>query len=163
MPLRSVHAAIMFPIISDARLYEFTGGSPPPSEASLEELYAKRESQRSPTGKEIWLNWLIWQVERQEGVGYIQATVLPTHAYVAWVVGTRWQSLGYASEGATAVVKWLGALGVKEIRACVNPAHSASQRVAKNAGLRRTEDFHDGEEVWAYHFSGKRPGPLPSD
>jgi RimJ/RimL family protein N-acetyltransferase len=150
VPMRSVHAAIMFPILSDVRLYEFTGGSPPSSEESLAELYAALESRRSPDGNELWLNWLIWRLDRGEGVGYTQATVHPTHAYVAWVVGTRWQGLGYASEAAAALVRWLGALGVAEIRACVNPAHAASRRVAHNAGLRLTSDFVGGEEVWAY-------------
>ena len=150
VPMRSAHAAIMFPILSDAKIYGFTGGFPPTSEESLAEIYAARESRRSPDGEQLWLNWLIWDSERGAGVGYTQATVHPTHAYVAWVVGTRWQGLGYASEAAAALVKWLGALGVAEIRACVNPAHTASRRVAQNAGLRLTKDFIDDEEVWAH-------------
>lgn len=151
VPMRSAHAAILFPILSDARLYEFTGGSPPSSEESLAETYAALESRRSPDGNALWLNWLVWHLDRREGVGYTQATVHPTHAYVAWVVGARWQGLGYASEAAAALVKWLGSLGVAEIRACVNPAHAASRRVAQNAGLRLTTDIIGGEEVWACH------------
>ena len=150
MPMRSAHAAIMFPILSDAKLHEFTGGSPPSSEESLAEVYAARESRRSPDGKQLWLNWLIWQSEREEGVGFTQATVHPTHAYVAWVVGTQHQGLGYASEAATALVTWLADLGVAEVQACVHPEHTASRRVAQNAGLGLTKDFIDGEEVWAY-------------
>lgn len=149
VPMRSVHAAIMFPVLSEAKIYEFTGGSPPTSEESLAKIYASRESRRSPDGDQLWLNWLIWQSDRGQGVGCTQATVHPTHAYVAWVVGTRWQGLGYASEAAAALVRWLGVLGVAEIRACVNPAHEASRRVAQNAGLRMTKDLIDGEEVWA--------------
>lgn len=160
VPMRSVHAAILFPILSDARLYEFTGGSPPSSEESLAEAYAILESRRSPDGNELWLNWLIWHLDGGECVGYTQATVHPTHAYVAWVVGTRWQGLGYASEAAAALVKWLEALGVAEIRACVNPAHTASRRVAQNAGLQLTSDFVGGEEVWAYQGKHARPDAL---
>ncbi len=150
VPMRSVHAAIMFPVLSDAKLYEFIGGSPPSSEESLADVYASRESRRSPGGDQLWLNWLMWESEQGEAVGYTQATVHPTHAYVAWLVDTRWQGLGHASEAATALVRWLVALGVQEIRACVNLGHTASRRVAHNAGLRMTKDFIDGEEAWAY-------------
>jgi RimJ/RimL family protein N-acetyltransferase len=82
-------------------------------------------------------------------VGYTQATIHPTHAEVAWVVGTRQQGLGYASEAAKALVSWLGALGVAEVRAHVHPTHTASRRVAHHAGLRRTGELNDGEDVWA--------------
>lgn len=150
VPMSSAHAGIMFPILSDQKLYKFTGGSPPASEESLAGIYASRESRRSPDGHELWLNWLIWQTERGEAVGYTQATVHSTHAFVAWVVGTQHQGLGYASEAATALVKWLEVLGVAEIRACVNPANTASQQVAQNAGLRETSGFIDGEQVWAF-------------
>jgi RimJ/RimL family protein N-acetyltransferase len=145
-----VHAAAMFPLLSDPRLYEFTGGSPPASVEALAETYAFRELRRSPDGTELWLNWLIQEIVGGAALGYTQATVHPTHAYVAWVVGTRWQGRGYASEAAAALVRWLTALGVPDVRACVNPAHTASRRVAQNAGLRMTQDFIDGEEVWAH-------------
>src|SRR4029077_4227566 len=106
-PMRRVHAAVMFPILSDASLYEFTGGEPPSSVEALAEVYACRESRRSPDGSQLWLNWLIRQRELGDVVGYTQATVLPTHAYVAWLVGTQWQGLGYASEAASCLVNWL--------------------------------------------------------
>lgn len=152
VPLRRTHATILFPVLTDDALYTFTGGTAPSSEAALAERYAPLETRRSPDGNELWLNWLIWQVEEDEGVGFTQATVLPTHAYVAWVVGTRWQGRGYASEAASALVEHLRTLGVPEIRACVHPSHVASRRVAQNAGLRATPDVIDGEEVWAHRF-----------
>lgn len=148
IPVRRLHAAILYPILQDERLYEFTGGTPPPSVDALAETYAYREARRSPDGGELWLNWLIRHRERGEGIGTTQATVHPTHASVAWIVGTRWQGRGYASEAAAALVEWLIARGVRDIRACVHPDHVASQRVAANAGLRRTEERIDGEDVW---------------
>jgi RimJ/RimL family protein N-acetyltransferase len=149
VPMVRAHAAIMFPILSDSRLYAFTGGSPPVSEESLAAIYTARESRRSPDGAELWLNWLLWEREGGEGIGYAQATVHAAHAYVAWVVGTQWQNLGHASGAAAALVRWLHAMGVPEIRACVNPAHSASRRVARNAGLQQTGTVVDGEGVWS--------------
>jgi RimJ/RimL family protein N-acetyltransferase len=135
-PMLRSDAGEMFPLLSDSRLYEFTGGEPPSSVTSLAELYGWRDS--------------------REAVGYAQATVHPSHAYVAWVIGTSWQGRGYASESAGRLVRWLRSVGVPEIRACVNPAHAASGTVALRAGLRRTGEVQDGEEMWIC----RRP-PLP--
>jgi RimJ/RimL family protein N-acetyltransferase len=110
--------------------------------------YRQYESRRSPNGKELWLNWLIAQSGNTVGIGYTQATVYASHADVAWVVGVPWQGQGFASEAAGALVQWLNNLGVRDIRACVNPAHIASQRVAQKAGLEKTSQMVDGEEVW---------------
>lgn len=152
-PMKREHAEAMFPVLADARLYEFTGDAPPPSVASLEATYAFRESRRSPDGRELWLNWVIRERERGEPIGTVQATVLPGHAYVAWIVGIPWQGAGYASEAAIALVQWLRNLGVAEVRACVNPAHTASRNVARNAGMQLTGDVADGEEVWARRWA----------
>lgn len=147
-PLLQCHATELYPVLSDSKLHEFTGGEPPASLESLAELYAWREARRSPDGEELWLNWVIRERDGGAAVGYAQASVESSHAWVAWVVGTAWQNRGYASEAARAVVEWLRGLGVREIRACVHPAHVASRKVATHAGLRRTDRTSDGEEVW---------------
>ena len=147
-PLLPAHASALYPILADISLYEFTGGSPPFSETALAELYTRRLSRRSPDGKELWLNWLIRTRDPGIAIGYVQATVSPAHAQVAWVVGAQWQGRGYASEAAQALVGWLQRLRVPQIRACVNPRHAASQKVARNAGLRRTDELCENEEVW---------------
>ncbi|MCA9786821.1 MAG: GNAT family N-acetyltransferase [Candidatus Cloacimonetes bacterium] len=152
-PLRSAHARILYPLLADVRLHEFTGGDPPESEAALTELLRFREQRRSPDGQEIWLNWLIEHKTGGQPLGYSQSTVCQDHAHVAWVIGTEWQGQGFAGEAARALVAWLLEQGVPEVRACVHPAHVASQRVAAFAGLVRTEDMEDGEEVWVIRGS----------
>ena len=81
----------------------------------------------------------------------MQATVSADlrEAEVAWVVGTPWQGHGYAAEAAVALVAWLREQGVGRIVAHVEPQHVASERVAARAGLRPTDELHDGERVWA--------------
>jgi len=150
IPLRREHAKAMFPLLCDISLYEFTGGEPPASQNTLAALYGRRETRRSPDGKEQWLNWMIR--ERQSGVaaGYVQVTIAASGTNVAWVVGTRWQGRGFATEAARAVVAFLVARGVSGIRACVHQRHLASQRVAAKAGFARTLCLNDGEEVWVH-------------
>ena len=153
-PLRRAHAKALYPILSDMAIYEFMGGSPPSSEESLAEEYARSESRHSPDGRELWLNWLIRERECGAAIGYAQATVASAHTHVAWVIGPRWQGRGYASEAARGVISWLIHLGATEIRAHIPPGHVASQRVALHAGLRRTGQVCEGEDVWLYEATG---------
>ena len=148
VPMMASHAAVMFPILSDMQLYQFTGDEPPESEAALEARYRKLESRKSADGSQLWLNWVVHLEERNISVGYVQATVLASHADIAWVIGSKWQGRGYASEAAAALVKWLLANGVTVIRCCIHLDHIASQRVAANAGFNKSNLVDDGEDVW---------------
>jgi RimJ/RimL family protein N-acetyltransferase len=138
----------MFKLLDDASLYEFTHDAPPDHVDALSRLYKFWEERRAPDGSELWLNWVLRERERNELVGHIQAGVGADHADVAWVIGRRWQGVGYASEAAIHLVDWLLALGVREIRASIHPDHLASIRVAERAGL-EPSDLSDGDEkVW---------------
>ena len=147
-PLLREDAQSLFSVLSDPALYKYTGEVPPESVGALGEAYASREARMSPDRKELWFNWAVRERTSNEPVGYMQASVAATHADVAWVVGSKWQRRGYASETARAIVQWLFALGVLQVRAQINPRHLASRKVAINAGLQRTDDVADGEEVW---------------
>lgn len=69
-------------------------------------------------------------------------------AEIAWVVSSRRQGRGYASEAARALVAWLDGHGVATIEAHIHPRHEASAAVARRAGLLPTERFDDGERLW---------------
>lgn len=147
-PMMASHAKAMFPILSDTQLYKFTGDEPPESEISLETRYRYLESRKSPDEEQLWLNWLVILEETATPIGYVQATVSENYADVAWVIGSEWQSNGYASEAALSIVQLLGANGVKTIRACINPDHVASQRVAGYAGFSKSDLVECDEDVW---------------
>ena len=148
VPMMAADAAAMFPILSDRQLYSFTGEEPPESEEALAARYRKLESRQSPDGSQQWLNWAVSLEKRSVAIGYVQATVSTSSAEIAWVIGSKWQGSGYASEAAAALVKWLLANGVTEFRCCIHPDHIASQRVAAHAGLNKSSLVEDGEDVW---------------
>ena len=147
-PILRQDAQNLFSVLSDPTLYEYTGQEPPESVGALGEVYASRAARMSPDRKELWFNWAVRDRASKEPIGYMQASVAATQADVAWVIGSWWQTRGYGSEAAKAVVRWLFALGVPQVRARINPRNLASRKVALNAGLRRTRDFAGGEEVW---------------
>ena len=124
-PLTVEHAAELAPVLDDAALHEFTGGAPL-SPAALTARYARLAKRRSPDGDQLWGNW----------------------------VGVQAQGRGYAKEAASGLVALLRADGWTVI-AHIHPAHLASQRVARAAGLSPTGEVHDGEVRWAV-----RPGCL---
>ena len=147
-PLRAEHVAEMAPVLADPALYVFTGGAPP-SAAELGERYARQARGRSTDGRQLWLNWIVRELEGGGAVGYVQATVEPASgvAEVAWVVGTGFQGRGYAREAAGAMVAWLRERSCV-VTAYVHPDHAASQSVARAVGLAPTEVVRDGEARW---------------
>ena len=68
-------------------------------------------------------------------------------AEVAWVVGVQAQGRGYAKEAACGLVVMLREAGWT-VAAHIHPAHLASQRVARAAGLSPTGEVQDGEIRW---------------
>ena len=119
-------------------MFEFTGGSVP----TRADLQDRLEKQTGPTPEgTTWLNWVVRAGD--EVVGVTQATVKEHGAVaeVAWEIGVPWQGHGYASEAAGAVVDWLTAEGVPDIRAHIHPDHTASARVARAAGLEPTDEL----------------------
>ena len=101
---------------------------------------------------EVWLNWIVRRRSDRRSIGTVQATVTRDDdrwtTTVAWVVGVPWQGHGFATEAAQTLVHWLGERGATEITAHIHPDHQASAAVATRAGLHRTDDEIDGEQVW---------------
>jgi RimJ/RimL family protein N-acetyltransferase len=148
--LTPADAEQMADVLADQQLYEYIGGAPP----DVSELRNRYQQQAGGSGNpdEIWLNWIVRLRGTRQPVGTVQATMISKaavwSAWVAWVIGAPWQGLGYASEAAAALVSWLRGQGVAIVNAAIHPAHQASQRVARAAGLKLTSDEVEGEQVW---------------
>lgn len=148
-PLRPEDADEMVAVLGDERLYAFIGGQPP----TLDELrarYRRLAVGHSADGSEEWHNWIVRQRRDGRAIGTVQATIVDQgrSAEVAWVIGQPWQGMGFASEAAHALVRWIEGAGVTTITAHVHPDHHASASVASRAGLSPTEEIHDGERLW---------------
>jgi RimJ/RimL family protein N-acetyltransferase len=147
-PLTEQDADAMVEVLGDEQMHAFTGGAP----LSLDEMrsrYRRLVAGQSSDGSELWFNWVV-RLDAAQPVGMMQATVAAdgTRADVAWEIGVPWQGHRYASEAATAVVRWLIESGITDLRALIHPEHLASARVAARAGLTPTTELVDGELVW---------------
>jgi RimJ/RimL family protein N-acetyltransferase len=137
----------MVGVLADPVLYAFTGGDPP----NLPDLEARYRAWAagSPRASEAWLNWVVRLGPGGPAIGHLQATVVDGRsADIAWLIGTEWQGLGYATEAARALVSWLEGRGVAEITAHIHVDHAASGRVATSAGLSPTAEVQAGEAIW---------------
>ncbi len=146
LPLRTEDAEEMAAVLADPALYAFTGGAPDSPEA-LRARY-ERQTAGSPDPAVTWGNWIIRTRADGRAAGYVQATVTPGGAEIAWVLGTPWQGHGFAAEAARALVAWLAGQGVRTVTAHIHPGHQASAAVARAAGLAPTAEQQDGEVRW---------------
>ena len=150
VPLQAEDADELCDVLYDDRLHEFIGGRPS-SRLDLHDRFVLLAA-GSPREGETWMNWVIRRRLDSQAVGTVQATIRGVDgrqaARLGWMVGVEWQNRGFASEAATALVKWVRKLGVEDIGANIHPDHDASATVAIRAGLHQTEEEFEGERVW---------------
>ena len=158
LPLRVEHAAEMAGVLSDPALHTFMGGSPE-SPVGLASRYERLVAGSSdPTVS--WCNWVISLRAERRLTGTVQATItsdeLGSVAEIAWVVGTRWQGRGIATEAAQGLAGWLDDR-VHTLVAHIHPDHAASAAVAAACGLAPTDHVVDGEIRWSRSSSSAPP------
>lgn len=145
------HAAELWPLLNDASLHRFIGGTPP----TPQELQARLQRQvrgRSPDGNELWLNWVARERSAGAVVGTMQATISNQQdarvALLAWTIGSAHQGQGLATEAADLIASWLRQHGITQLRAHIHPRHTASMAVAAAIGLHPTHTVTSGERRW---------------
>ena len=150
-PLRVEHADEMAGLLDDPHLHTYIGGDPATVD-KLRSRYTQQVAGRSTDGSQRWHNWVLRRRDTGAAVGTLQATVTAEQgrsvAEVAWVVAVPAQGLGFAQEGARAMVWWLRQGGVEVVVAHVHPRHEASMAVARAVGLEATDVVVDGEVRW---------------
>ena len=150
VPLQAEDADELCDVLHDDRLHAFIGG-PPQSRLELHDRFVVLAA-GSPRAGETWMNWVVRRRFDSQAVGTVQATIRVVDgrqvARLGWMIGVEWQNQGFASEAATALVRWVRRLGVDDVGANIHPDHDASATVASRAGLQRTEEEFEGERVW---------------
>ena len=153
-PMVRDDASDLFGLLQEPSIHRFTGNAPPASVDALQRKIRLWEGRRSPEGDELWLNWTLRLRSSGQVVGYVQASVGKEWADLAWVIGTPFQNLGYATEASLHVVAWLREyLRVAKFRAAIHPENIASCRVAAHIGLQPRGQLSDeGEQLWTTNW-----------
>jgi len=146
-PLRAAHAAELFAVLSDQRLYRWIPQDPPASLDALAWRYGMLEGRLSPEGDEVWLNWVLRLVPGGACVGTVQVTVRADRsAYLAYELSVDAWGRGYASEACATVLQLLATtFGVGRVEAEVDTRNSASIRLLERLGFSRANLKHDAD------------------
>ncbi len=153
-PQLASHAAELFEVIGDPTLYGYIDQKAPLSEAALRERLEILESRLSPDGLEGWLNWVV-RNDAGAVVGYVQATVYPTHeAEIAYVLGRPYWRQGYGHAACRAMIDELrSSYSVTCVIATLDPANAASRALLEKLGLSLvSEDKAANEVTFALDF-----------
>jgi RimJ/RimL family protein N-acetyltransferase len=146
-PLRATDADELMGLLQEPALRQWLRAD---DVSQLRERFRGWESRRSPDGQELWLNWVVRSPGSARALGWVQATVRGKAATVAYAVLPAQRRKGVAVDALRAMIRWLhDRLGVSLFTAEIDDANAASVRVARAAGLTRTEQRVDDEAVWS--------------
>ncbi|NRF66910.1 GNAT family N-acetyltransferase [Aquincola sp. S2] len=153
-PLRGAHAAELFPLLADPRLYHFIPQDPPATVAALEQRYARLERRSSDDGTQVWLNWALRaiQLPGEPLVGTVQATVLADRrAFIAYEIGVPFQQRGFAAEACARLLALLfDDYRVQRVQAEIDSLNLSSIRLMQRLGF-----IEAGLQREADHFKGR--------
>ncbi|BAZ11831.1 putative acetyltransferase [Calothrix sp. NIES-4071] len=160
-PLKLTHAVALYQLLQDKRIYEYIPTSAPASLEILEQRYQKLETRLSPDGSEAWLNWAVYIKEYKAYAGYIEATVLPGVARIAYILAPQFWKQGYAYEACKCLISILWRdYNITEIIAEVDTRNLASFRLLERLGFthietRKNADFFKGvsSDEYIYRLS----------
>lgn len=134
-PQVASHATEMFEVLSDPAIYAHENEAPESVEW-LRERFRRLETRRSPDGTQQWLNWVAL-VPPSTPIGYVQATVYPTHrAAIAYVLGSRFWGRGLATAAVGLMIAELRARhGVETLSAVLKRRNERSRRLLERTGF----------------------------
>jgi RimJ/RimL family protein N-acetyltransferase len=146
-----MHAALLFPLVSDQAMYRFIPQQPPSELAALVARYRRLERRSPPEGDEVWLNWALRLKIDGTYVGLLQTTLRPREAgaYIAYEVGVPHQRKGYATEACRRLLALLFEHQFDRVIAEVDSRNAASLAL-----LRRLNFSEDDYKENADHFKG---------
>lgn len=138
-PLRAVHAAMLFPVLVDPRLYAYVPDEARVTVAMLAERFAELAQGAPPEAHETWLNWVMRRRDDDAAIGTLQATVEPGgYAWIGYVLTPSAWGQGFATEACTWLVAELARRhGVRDIMGSVDVRNAKSIAVLERVGFAR--------------------------
>ena len=147
-PLCASHAACLFELLLEPRLYRWISALPPASLEGLQQRWAASESRGPNAAGQFDLNWAVRRSSDGRYIGKFDAEVSNQIATnVGYIVGLPFWGQGYATEAVQAVAAHLEQQGVIEQRAFVTLGNTASERVLTKAGFVRTRVIPDNDTI----------------
>jgi ribosomal-protein-alanine N-acetyltransferase len=138
-PLLPHHAAALFAVLADQRIYTYIPEEPPANQDQLRQRYQRLATRSSPERDELWLNWALQRQQEQDYIGVLQATVYTDHhADIAYLLHPTFWGQGYAQEACRRLLtRLVETYSVERVQAEVDTRNHASWRLLERLGFRR--------------------------
>ncbi len=147
-PIKAGYARLVFKEFSDSRIYEYIPYLPPQTPEVLEERFKKLEEGKSPDGRQIWLNWLVFDEQKNKHVAWLQATVTDDIAEIAYVVFLDYWRMGYGYRSVSLMLIYLtSSFTLSKIRATMSVGNLASIALASRIGMKCVERVENGDHL----------------
>ena len=161
-PLRADHAPRVIDSLQDVSIYTYLPNDPPTLEF-LQRRYNFLENGRSPDGKALWLNWLVFCRQTDVVIGTFQAT-LPESASgaIAYVIFPSFWRQGYAREMTLFMMNYLfDTYEPPSLYAEIDTRNRGSIRLVEGLGftqvsIKRNADFFKGASSDEFMYSISR-------
>jgi RimJ/RimL family protein N-acetyltransferase len=135
-PLTRGHAPEMFTVLADPSIYRYIDEAAPVSLEALTTRYARLEQGKSADGSELWLNWIVREVQTGNAIGFVQATVSGRQAWIAYVIAPSSQGKGFGREATEEMMRILRERhGTTRFLANVDSRNDASIHLARSLGF----------------------------
>jgi len=139
-PLEPRHAEAMYRILCDPELHRYMDNPPPASLDALRERYRLLERRTSPDGLQHWLNWIVIPVDG-EPIGFVQATVEATTAWIAYTLARADWGRGHATRACQLMIANLvERYGVERLMAVAEAENARSIRLLERLGFALAAD-----------------------
>lgn len=138
-PLRAEHAAQLFPLLADPRLYTYVDDEARASVALLAARFAELARGAPPEDNEVWLNWVMRRRADGAAIGTLQATLEPGgRAWIGYLLTPSAWGRGFATEACAWLVAELAQrYGSSEILASVDARNAKSIALLERLGFTR--------------------------
>ncbi len=149
-PLTAAHASVMYPVLSDERIYAYLPGNPPASPEALHRRYEFLSTGKSPDGRERWLNWILFLRQTGNPIGFYQATVRTSSCSIAYVLNPAFWRQGYASEASLTIVSQLfRRFDIPSVTAEIDRRNDASLALVQRLGFSFVRhDEAEGDDIY---------------
>lgn len=130
------HGESLYEVLKDPAVYSYIPQNAPLSIAELRQCYTKLENNLLTPDGEIWINYAVRLVATNEYIGRIEATVRGIEAEIAYLFGSRYWGLGYASESIKKLISFLKQVyDVSVIRAATDTRNTNSIKLLDRLGF----------------------------
>lgn len=138
-PLRPAHAALLFPLLADPRLYTYVDDEARATVALLAARFAELAAGAPPEANETWLNWVMRRIDDGAAIGTLQATlVADRRAWIGYLLTPSAWGQGFATEACRWLIDELAQRhGVRDVLASVDARNARSIALLERLGFAR--------------------------